>query len=226
MWLTRFALTRPVVTAMVFVALASFGIISYFEIGRSENPPDTDFPIVIVSADYPGASPQEMEKLVVKPIEDQLNGIDNLDKLTATAQEGSASIGVQFTIGTDLDIAAIDVQRRVDVARTYMPTDLDPPDVFKGGSEDPVMDLAISSKSLSPAALANVVTNEVAPLVKQIPNIQTVDIAGAQTREFHVEPDPSRLFGMNATLEDIYNAVAANNQNLPGGLLEQATREA
>ncbi len=90
MWLTRFSISRPVITAMVFIALAIFGTVSFYKIGRSSNPPGTDFPIVVVYSAYPGASPQEMERLVVKPIEDQLDGIDNLDQLSATAQEGVA----------------------------------------------------------------------------------------------------------------------------------------
>ena len=81
-WLTRFSISRPVITAMVFIALAIFGTISFYRIGRSANPPNTDFPIVVVYAGYPGASPQEMERLVVKPIEDQLDGIDGLDQMS------------------------------------------------------------------------------------------------------------------------------------------------
>ncbi len=114
MWLTRFAISRPVITAMVFIALAIFGTVAFTKIGRSSNPPGTDFPIVVVYSAYPGASPQEMERLIVKPIEDQLDGIDNLDQLSATAQEGVATIIVQFKLGTDLDIAAINVQSAVD----------------------------------------------------------------------------------------------------------------
>ncbi len=74
MWLTRFAISRPVITAMVFIALAIFGTVAFLKIGRSANPPGTDFPIVVVYSSYPGASPQEMERLIVKPIEDQLDG--------------------------------------------------------------------------------------------------------------------------------------------------------
>ena len=99
MWLTRFAITRPVITAMVFLALAIFGFISFTQLGRSSNPPGTTFPVIVVFASYPGASPQDMEKLVVKPIEDQMQGIDNLDQMTATAQEGVANVVVQFKLG-------------------------------------------------------------------------------------------------------------------------------
>jgi multidrug efflux pump subunit AcrB len=224
-WLTRFAINRPVITAMVFIALTIFGIVSFTKIGRSSNPPGTDFPIVVVFSAYPGASPQEMERLVVKPIEDQLDGIDNLDQLNATAQEGVATIIVQFKLGTNLDIAAINVQSAVDAARVYLPTDLDPPNVEKNGASQPLMDIAISSKSLSPTQLADFANNRLEPILKAIPNVQTVDIRGANAREFHVEPIPERLVGANATLGDVFNAVAANNANLPGGILRQKTQE-
>ncbi len=210
---------------MVFIALAIFGTISFYKIGRSADPPGTDFPIVVVFSSYPGASPQEMERLVVKPIEDQLDGIDNLDQLNATAQEGVATIIVQFKLGTNLDIAAINVQSAVDTARVYLPVDLDPPTVEKNGASQPLLDLAVSSKSLSQTALADFTNNKLEPIFKSIPNVQTVDIRGAADREFHVEPIPERLIGANATLGDVFTAIASNNANLPGGILRQHTQE-
>ena len=158
MWLTRFSIQRPIITAMLFIALAVFGLISYQKLGRSLNP-NVTFPIVIVIASYPGASPEEMERLVIKPIEDQLDGIDHLDRVTAAAQEGRAVIGVQFKLDTNLDFAAIDVQRRVDTARVFMPTDLDPPIVDKsaGDQQAPILELALSSQSLSGTALSDLV---------------------------------------------------------------------
>ncbi|MFZ0030839.1 MAG: efflux RND transporter permease subunit, partial [Candidatus Cybelea sp.] len=225
MSLTRFAINRPVVTAMVFIALAIFGTVAFFKIGRSANPPGTDFPVVIVYASYPGTSPQEMERLIVKPIEDQLADIDNLDQLTANAQEGVATIGVQFKLGTNLDIAAINVQSGVDTARVYLPSDLDPPSVYKNGASQPLLDVAVSSNSLSSTQLADMVNNRLEPVLKAIPNVQAVSIYGASDREFHVEPIPERLLGANATLSDVFNAVAVNNANLPGGILRQPTQE-
>jgi multidrug efflux pump subunit AcrB len=224
-WLTRFAISRPVITAMVFIALAIFGTIAFFKLGRSANPPNTDFPIVVVYSAYPGASPQEMERLIVKPIEDQVDSIDNLDQLSSTCQEGVATIIAQFKLGTNLDIADINVQSAVDAARVYLPVDLDPPSVYKNGASQPLLDLAISSKSMSDTQLADFANNRLEPLLKAIPNVQEVDIYGASDREFHVEPIPERLMGANATLGDVFAAVAANNLNLPGGLMRQRTQE-
>ncbi|MDQ2865628.1 MAG: efflux RND transporter permease subunit [Candidatus Eremiobacteraeota bacterium] len=226
MWLTRFAINRWVITTMVFAALVIFGLISFTQLGRSSNPPGTDFPVVVVSAGYPGASPQDMERMVIKPIEDQMTGLENMDELDATAQEGGAAVVVIFKMGTDLNLAAIDVQRRVDVARTYMPSDLNPPDVTKEGqSEPPLLDIAISSNSLSQPQIADMVNNQVSPLVQQIANVQSVDVRGTADREFQVRPNPTRLVGIGATLTDVYAAVAANNVNVPGGIMTQPTQE-
>jgi multidrug efflux pump subunit AcrB len=145
--------------------------------------------------------------------------------MSATAQEGTASVVVQFKLGTDLDLAAVDVQRRVDTARVYMPADLDPPFVAKNGASEPLLDIAISSNSLSPTQLTDLVTNTVEPVLKQIPNVQTVDVYGGQTREFHVEPNAAALTGVGGSLPDVFNAIAGNNSLLPGGLLTAPTQE-
>ncbi len=87
MWLTRFSIQRPIIVAMFFIALAVFGVVSYLALGKNSQP-NVNFPIVVVVASYPGASPAEMERLVIKPIEDQIDGIEHLDQMTATAQEG------------------------------------------------------------------------------------------------------------------------------------------
>jgi HAE1 family hydrophobic/amphiphilic exporter-1 len=226
MWLTRFSIARPTIVAIVFIALAAYGAFSYFQIGRAINP-NVTFPIVIVTASYPGASPAEMERLIVKPIEDQIDGIDNLDQLSATAQDGTAAIVVQFKIDTNLDYAAIDVQRRVDTARVFMPTDLDPPLVDKsaGSQQAPILTLALSSRSLSATALSDLVDNQIVSDIRHIPNVQGVDIRGDVKREFHVYPDPRRLLGTNTTLLDVFSAIQQNNANVPGGRMETPTHE-
>lgn len=227
MWLTRFAIKRSVITLMLFGALIVFGFVSFLQLGRSTAPPNTNFPVVVVYAGYPGASPQDMERMVIKPVEDQMSGVEHLDELDATAQEGSAVVVAIFKMGTDLDLAAIDVQRRVDTARVYMPQDMNPPSVSKEGqSEPPLLDLAVSSNSLTQPQIADVINNQVAPLIQAIPNVQTVDVYGTADREFHVVPDPTRLVGTNATLGDVFSAISANNLDVPGGMMTQPTREA
>ncbi len=224
MWLTRFSIGRPIIVAMFFIALAVFGTASYLALGKNAQP-NVNFPVVVVIANYPGASPAEMERLVIKPIEDQVDGIEHLDEMTATAQEGSAVVVVQFQLGTNLDFAAIDVQRRVDTARVYMPTDLDPPTVVKNGADAPVLTYAIDSKTLTAPALADMMNDRVISDIRHIPNIETVNLNGAAVREFDVDVDPLRLVGSGATLADVFAAINGNNANLPGGRIDKPTVE-
>ncbi len=225
MWLTRFAIKNPVITAMFFIGLAVYGTMSYFALGRNLFP-NIQFPYVFVSAGYPGASPSEMEKLVIKPIEDQLNGMENLDRMTATAQEGSATIVARFKMGTDLNYETIDVQRRVDTARIYMPSDLTPPYVDKfTTSSDPIIEEALSSTKMTATQLSDLISQRIVPDIKGVPGVLSVDTAGDTGRELHVFPDPIRLIATGATLEDIYNALVANNANLPGGRIDEPTKE-
>lgn len=224
MWLTRFSIQRPIIVAMFFIALAAFGTISYVQLGKNSQP-NVNFPVVVVVASYPGASPAEMERLIIKPIEDQVDGIEHLDTLNATAQEGSAVVVVQFQLGADLDFAAIDVQRRVDTARVYMPSDLDPPQVIKNGAEAPVVTYAIDSKTLTASSLADMMNDRVISDIRHIPNVETVDLSGAAVREFDVEADPLRLMGAGATLPDVFNSININNSNLPGGRIDKPTVE-
>jgi len=224
MWLTRFSIQRPIIIAMFFIALAVYGAISYFQLGKNSQP-NVNFPVVVVVSSYPGASPAEMERLVIKPIEDQIDGIEHLDTLNATAQEGSAVVVAQFQLGTDLDFAAIDVQRRVDTARVFMPTDLDPPQVIKNGAEAPVLTYAVDSKTLTASALADALNDRVISDIRHIPNVVTVNINGAAVRQFDVTADPLRLMGAGATLNDVFSAIASNNANLPGGRIDKPTVE-
>ncbi len=224
MWLTRFSISRPIIVAMFFIALAVYGAFSYFALGKNSQP-NVNFPVVAVIASYPGASPAEMERLIIKPIEDQLDGIEHLDEMTATAQEGSAVVVVQFQLGANLDFAAIDVQRRVDTARVYMPTDLDPPVVQKNGAEAPVLTYAVDSKTLTAPALADLMNERVISDIRHIPDVATVDLEGAAVREFDVDADPLRLAGAGATLQDVFSAVQQNNSNLPGGRIDAPTVE-
>ena len=119
------------------------------------------------------------------------------------------------------------MQRRVDTARVYMPADLDPPVVDKSAGDQtaPILELALSSKTLSGTALSDLVDQRIIPDIKHIPDVQSVDARGEVKREFHVTPDPQRLLATGATLSDVFSALAQNNQNLPGGRLDSPVQE-
>ncbi len=225
MWLTRFAVRQPTIVTLFFLAIALFGAIGYLSMGKNIIP-NVNFPIVTVSASYPGASPAEIERLIVRPIEDQIQSIRHLDKVNATAVDGATTIVAQFKLGTDVSSAANDVTQAVNAARSTLPSDLDPPVVQKVDvSAQPILVEAITSRSLRPAELSNIVVNEVEPALKGVKGVGNVQVAGDYPRQFYVEPDPGKLLAMHVTMLDVNNAVSQGNVSMPGGRLDQATTE-
>src|SRR5713226_4703361 len=122
MWLTRFAIKNPTVITLFFLAVVVFGLIGYKLMGQNINP-NVQFPDISVEADYPGASPDEMERLVVRPIEDQLQNVPHVNHVSTTIEDGIAFMDVQLNLGTDINSAATDVQQAVNAARIYLPSD-------------------------------------------------------------------------------------------------------
>ena len=226
MWLTRFAIRQPTVITLFFLAVALFGIIGFTQMGVNINP-NVQFPVVVVYASYAGASPQEIERLVIRPIEDQLQNVRHVDKIFARAQEGSGTIIVQLKLGSSVDFAATDVQQAIDAARLNLPSDLDPPVVSKvDPNAQPILTEYLTSTKLSPVELSNLVENEIVPALKGVHGVGYVNVSGEFIREVHINPDPARLSMLGATPLDVFNSVNQGNVSFPGGRLDEAFREA
>jgi HAE1 family hydrophobic/amphiphilic exporter-1 len=225
MRLTRFAVQQPTIVTLFFLAVALFGTIAYFSMGKNIIP-NVNFPVVTVSVNYPGASPAEIERLTIRPIEDQIQLIRHLEKVNATAVDGGGVIVAQFKLGTDIDAAANDVTQAVNAARATLPTDLDPPIIDKVDiSAQPILIEAITATGIKPADLSSIVVNEIEPALKGVKGVGNVTVAGDYPRQFYVEPNPGKLTGLGLTMLDVYNAVAQGNVSMPGGRLDQPTRE-
>lgn len=225
MWLTRFAIKNPTIVTLFFLAVILFGLIGYLSMGQNINPNIT-LPFVSVDAFYPGASPQEMERLVAKPIEDQLQNVNHVQHIDTNIQEGFVDITVSLNVGTDVNFAATDVQQAVNQARQYLPADLNPPDVSKANtSGDPIIIEAVSAPSLTPTELSTVIFNEIIPDLRNVKGVSSADAGGLYTRQITIQPNTAKLNAIGATLTDVSNAVGAGNVSLPGGLMNQPFQE-
>lgn len=225
MWLTRFAIKNPTIVTLFFLAVTVFGFIGYVLMGQNVNP-NVQFPDVSIEADYPGASPDEMERLVVKPLEDQLQNVAHVQHVNTTIEDGIAFMDVSFNLGTDVNFAANDVQQAVDAARIYMPTDLDPPYVSKNDtSGEPVVIEAVTAPSLSPITLSNIVNNQIIPDLRDVHGVGGASAGGLYDRQITIEPDLAKLNGVGGTLLDVNSSVGAGNVSLPGGRMDQPFQE-
>jgi hydrophobic/amphiphilic exporter-1 (mainly G- bacteria), HAE1 family len=225
MSLTRFAVDNPVVVGVLAVVVILAGLLASANLGIVFLP-DITAPVIEISASYRGASPAEMEQLIVKPIEDQIVGLHDEDTIQSSVQDGQTTISVQLLLGADVDAALTDVQHRVDAARIYLPADLDPPVVKKhsvGGA--PILTESVSSTRLSAGALSDLVSTQIQGALRAVPGVEDVNLQGAQASEFHVRPDPQRMAQAGATLSDLFALLSGDNVTYPGGRIANVTHE-
>lgn len=225
MLLTRLSLRNPVTVTLFFVVLVLLGAIAVARMGRSILPPIA-LPAVSVAISYPGASPREVERLTIQPIEEEIRGLPDVQRVSSSAQSGVGEIAVQFRFGSALPTDRANVQSAVDAARANMPLDLVAPVVsLDDPTAAPVVDEAISSVLLSRSELAQTISTAIAPALRATAGVGTVRSSGGVTRQFTVRPLLPALDALGGTPLDLYRAVASGNDLLPGGLLRSRVRQ-
>ena len=218
MFLTVASLRNPMAVTLFFAIVALLGLLAAVRMGRSILPPIA-LPVVSVAAVYPGAGPTEIERLIVVPMEQQIQTLPDLSRVSASAQSGIGEIVVQFRFGSNLETDRANVQSAVDAARADMPTDLVPPVVSRQDpTQAPVFEASVSSVLLSPAQLAQAATAQILPRLRAVGGVESVQSSGAVTRQFTVRPQSGALDALGATPLDVFRAVAAGNDLFPGGL--------
>ena len=224
MWLTRVSILRPVAISMFVLALVLLG---YQSLQRTpvDLYPDISFPFVTVLTVYPGAGPEEVEDTVTKPIEDAVSGISNLKNVESTSSEGVSVVGLEFYIGTNVDVAASDVRERVASARRSLPRDIDDPVVRKFEvSAIPVVSLAMSSPR-PPVQLRKIADDVVKYRLGQLPGVAAATVAGGDIREIQVRVDKGRLDAYGLSISQVNQLLAAENLNIPAGTVKEPARE-
>ena len=209
---------------MIFVALAVIGIYSYNQMGV-DLLPKMDWPIVSVVTVYPGAGPREVENDVSKPIEDALSSLNNIDNIRSYSNENVSVVVVQFSFATDVNTAANDVQRNVDIAQSQLPKDADAPRVQKADLNSfPIVRISATG-SMQPIALYQFVEDKVRPALEHVPGVATVDLVGGRQREIKVGVDNARLRAYDLSIMQVAHAMASDNLDFPAGTVSGTTKE-
>ncbi|RMF04461.1 MAG: efflux RND transporter permease subunit [Chloroflexi bacterium] len=220
MGLTRLSLRRPLTMLMIIVALLIMGWQGYNRL-LLDRFPAVDFPFVTVTVIFPGASPEDVEDLVLKPLEDAISTISGIDELNATAQEGIGTIVVAFVEGTDGNAAAIDVERQVSSARGKLPDDAEVPVVGKFDFNSiPVVILSLNGPQ-NQETLFDLADNEIKTRLQTVEGVASVSVAGGREREVQVLVDQARLAGFGLSLNDLQQKLQSYNLSFPGGSIEE-----
>ena len=215
----RKAVNNPVTTALVFIAMAIFGIFSLINISLDRFP-KFDANIVMVMSSYPGASAEDIETNLTKVLENSLNGVSDLKNMTSTSKENMALITLEFMEGVDIDVATNDVRDKLDMVNSVLPDGVSLPVIFKFSADDmPIMIMAATADQ-SYQALEKILDEKVATPLARVSGVGTVSIAGAPQREIQVYCDPNKLEAYGLTVAGISQIIAAENKNVPSGTID------
>ena len=221
--LTKFSVKNYAFTLVLFTMVTILGVVTILTMPRAEDPqinPPT-FPVVVV---YPGTSPQDMEELVVKPIENKLYELENIDKINTTIEDGIAIIRVEFKYGVDVDNKYQEVIREVNVLRADLPSDILSIDIRKVDPSDVnILQVALISENASLAELKDQAERLKAELERVI-DLKKVKISGAASEEIRIDLKLDRLAEYNIPLDMVLGSIQSDAVNIPGGSLTTSTK--
>ncbi len=209
------SVNNPITTIILFATIAIMGVVSFTRLGIDLFP-DIESNAMLVMTTYPGASAEDIETNVTRPIENVLNGVDHLKHMTSTSKENISVVVLEFQYGYDLDILVNDVRDKLDMLST-LPDGVSQPIIFKFTADMiPVLMVGVTAEE-SMSGLYKILDDQVATPLARVSGVGTVSIAGIPQREIQVYCDPNKLEAYGLSIEAISAAIASANRNTPAG---------
>ncbi|WP_084656209.1 efflux RND transporter permease subunit [Pandoraea norimbergensis] len=215
---SRIFILRPVATWLLMIALVLVGLVAVRVLPVSSLP-SVDYPTIQVQTFYPGASPSVMATTVTAPLEVQLGQIPGLQQMISYSAEGSSVITLQFDLALNLDVAQQNVQQAINAATSLLPSGLPAPPTYAkvNPADQPIMTLAVTSKTLSLTQLQDAANNRLAAKISQVAGVGVVTLAGGNVPAVRVEADPQKLAAYGLNLDDLRTLLANVNVSQPKG---------
>jgi HAE1 family hydrophobic/amphiphilic exporter-1 len=222
--LAQLCIRRPVFATMLILSLVVVGIFSYFSLGVDLFP-KVDIPSVAVIVADPGASPEEIETEITKKVEDAVNTISQIDEVRSTSSEGQSLVIVTFELSKNGDVAAQEIQNKVNLITPDLPQSAKQPVVQKFDPDAaPILQIAVSApRSLRDVTM--IADKQIKQKLENAKGVGEITIIGGARREIHVLVDPDRLRSYSLTAADVFNALRVQNMELPGGNLNAGAKE-
>ena len=213
------AVRKPISTVLIFVGVMVMGLFSLTNLAVDQYP-EIEIPQISVITMYPGANAAEIETNVTRVLEDNLNTVSNLKKLTSKSQDNVSMITVEFEYGSDLDEGANEIRDAVSRVQSMLPDGIEYPTIFKfSSSMMPIMMLAVTAEESYPA-LNKILDDKLVNVLNRVDGVGAVSVIGAPEREVQVNVDPARLEAYNLTVEQLGAIIAAENVNIPSGTID------
>ncbi len=213
------AVKRPIMTTLCFVAVVIIGMFSLRSL-PIDLYPDIETNTLMVMTTYQGASAQDIEQNVTRPLENVLNSVSNLKHITSKSRENISVITLEFEYGEDIDVLTNDVRDKLDLVSSMLPDEVENPTIFKFSTDMiPIILLSVQADESMPG-LYKILDDAVANPLARVNGVGSVSISGAPEREIHIYVDPGRLEAYNLSVEQISQVIAAENRNIPGGTFD------
>ncbi len=222
--LAEICIKRPVFATMLIMALVVTGLASYTRLGVDLFP-KVEFPIITIQTVLKGAAPEEVETQVSKRIEEAVNTISGIDDLRSTSAEGVSIVSIQFMLDKDPDVAAQEVRDKVSQVLSQLPKDTDPPVVQKIATDaSPIMSIVVAS-GRDLRETTKVVDDRIKKSIESLNGVGEVRFVGERQRQIQVWLDGGKLYSYGLNIDQVRAALAAQNVEIPGGRLDQGSRE-
>jgi hydrophobe/amphiphile efflux-1 (HAE1) family protein len=219
MWISNYAIKKPIITTVVMVALVVFGGISLLRL-KTDEFPEVTAPVVNIAIVYPGASPGIVERELIDPLEESFRAISGVDKIMSTAVDGYANILVQFVFEKDIQEATQDIRDKISESRADLPIEMEEPILTRFASTDfPIISLTLTSESLTPVEVTQLADVRIRRELTALGGVASVDIVGGVERELTVEIQPDALRASGVSIGQVVQTLQAENLAVPVGKL-------
>ncbi|MEE9516589.1 MAG: efflux RND transporter permease subunit, partial [Candidatus Adiutricales bacterium] len=216
MRLSRFAVDRPVFTIMAVLIVIILGMISLFRL-PIDLMPDITYPTLSITTRYTNASPEEVEQLITRPIEEAMSAVPGAEGVSSVSGEGVSNVRVNFTWGTELSTAASDVRERLDRVIARLPADADRPTLSKFDlASFPILILGASSH-MDPGQTRRVIDTQVKYRLERLPGVASISTIGGRDREIHINLSADRIKALGLSIDQLLRKIKAENVNVPAG---------
>ena len=218
------AINKPITTALIFVGIIVFGVFSFSKLPIDQFPA-MDVPYVSIMTTYPGANGSEIETNVTKVLENSLNSVDGLKEITSQSKDNISVVSLQLNWGQNLDESVNDVRSAIDMVNDNLPDGCSRPMIFKFSTSNfPIMQYAITAKE-SYAGLEKILEDNVVSVLNRIDGIGNISLSGTPERYIYIDLDQSKLDAYKISVEQIGQAISANNLNLASGSIKMGKEQ-
>ncbi len=218
-WLSKISVRRPVLATVLMLTIVVVGLVSYRGLGVDKFP-KVDFPMIAITAVYPGASPESVETDVAKPLEEAINTVSGIETLSSISSEGAALIFAQFALEKDPEVAAQEIRDRIGALRD-LPANLRPPLIQKVDPDAaPVLMLSVKG-DMPVATLTQLAEDKIKARLETVSGVGQVRVIGGQKRRIEIQLDPIRLRAAGVSALEVQRAVMVGNVSVPGGRVER-----